>query len=205
MRVFKPPIAFLLTVASCLMAPPAGSIAPDEPTDDGWSAEALGAAREQLTDLLANESIDRLDFRARTFEEAIGLITTTAGMALEHARDELTTPDEAVRYIQSVTLAFNTHQPRGLGLTLPKIADLPISDAETAGRLGELLGISASMVRQYVGPGATPEQITDVGTHLFRHIYLDPGWGLTYLDQYYVGVAWIAGLPPSERRPYLEK
>jgi len=56
-RVLNSPVVILLTVASCLMAPPVGSIAPDEPTDDGWSAEALGAAREQLTDLLARPAV----------------------------------------------------------------------------------------------------------------------------------------------------
>ena len=195
MRVPGPIIGLSLTVACVLLTPPSAIAAPAEPTADGWSAEAVIAAREQLTDLLASEDVDRLDFRARTLEEAIGLIGTTVGAALEHNRDEFATAEEAARFIQRVTVAFDTHKPRGLGWTFPDASDHSISDGETATKLGELLGISAAMVHQYVGPDASPERISEVGTNLFRHVSVDSEGGLTYLDQYLDGLVWIAGRP----------
>ncbi len=190
--------ALILTFA---LTVPANTLA----ADAAWSETAVAEARAQLVDLLASEEIDRLDFRAPTYDDAIALIRTTADEALDRTREGFATPERAALFLDTVTRALDDHEPRGLSMTFLEKLTIPVTDADSAALLGEVLATAAVIIRDHLGGEAPMASVSSTADALFRTPALDAEEGLTYLQQYHDELMRIASLPPADRVRYLEE
>jgi hypothetical protein len=172
---------------------------------DWTDAESVSAAREQLADLMASDQLDRIDFRAETFDGAMDLVYRAADAALERCRQDLRDPAETARVAGVVLDVFNSHTSRGLATTLMDSKEFPITNPDDATALGDMVGIATLLVREYAGPDASPERIQTAATNLFTTVVIDPDGGLSYLRQYLEHVQHVADLPIDERARFLEE
>ena len=176
----------------------------EDTTADSWNDAAVAAARDQLVDLLASESIERIDFRAPTYDEALGLIETVAGDVLQRTRGTFPTPAQAVECIRTVAVTFDDHTPRGLSTTFFDQLSFPVSDQASAQELAEVLGDATVIVAQYAGPDAAADRVATAADNLFQTPILDPTEG-QYLRQYREELGRILALPRADRLRFLDR
>jgi hypothetical protein len=171
-----------------------------------WTDDAsVSAAREQLADLMASDRLDRVDFRAETFDQAMDLVYRAVDTALERCRQDLRDPSDAARVAGDVLEAFNGHTSRGLATTLMDSKEFPIANLDDATALGDMVGMATVLVREFAGPDASPERIQKAATNLFTSVAIEPDGGLSYLRQYLEHVQHVADLPLDQRARFLEE
>lgn len=172
---------------------------------DWTDGASVAAAREQLADLMASDQLDRVDFQAETFDQAMDLVYRAVDTVLERCRQDLRDPAETARVAGDVLEAFNGHTPRGLATTLMDSKEFPITNLDDATVLGDLVGIATVLVREFVGPDASPERLQQAATNLFTSVVIEPDGGISYLRQYLEHVQHVADLPLDERARFLEE
>ena len=180
-------------------APPAQ--APPAEESDSRSREAeIARARETLMDLLASEHIERIDFAAETYDQAMAYIRAAVDAILEPLLADSPDITMLVHHASQVIEAFDSHTPRGLTMTFGKnVKRIPITDPGEARMVGTLVGNTVSLIRkQFADPKVS---YRDTATNLFRSVILDVEEG-PYLVQYLEGIQRIADLPSASRGRY---
>jgi len=177
------------------------AVAGAEQADDD---PAPAAVRERLADLFASDDVERINFLATTFDEAMTRIYLAVDELLATAGERFDTPGEAAAVAAEVIESFDSHRPRGLAMTFLEDDELVVDGPEEATTLGSLLGTATALVGEHTGPGATPERIRASATALFRAVVLEPDGGLSYLEQYRAHVERVAELSRSDRVRFLE-
>lgn len=177
--------------------PPAAESRPAGEDAPGARDEELARARETLSDLLASEMINRIDFEAETYAQGMANIHATADRILEMTATEEGDIAELVHQISQVIEALNSHAPRGLVLTFGSdVKRLPVVTPAEARQLGELVGSTVSLIRNHFRGRIVSYH--DAATKLFRSVVLDVGEG-PFLEQYLDGIQRVADLPPERR------
>lgn len=165
---------------------------------------ARATARERLADLFASDDVERVNFLATTFDEAMARIYVAVDELLATAGERFDAPDEAAEVAAEVIEAFDSHQPRGLATTFLEGDELVVDGPEDAATLGSLLGTATALVRDHTGPDATPDRVRASATALFRSVVLEPDGGMSYLGQYREHVENVASRPLGDRVRFLE-
>jgi hypothetical protein len=179
--------------------PPANAPAAEENAPSSRDAE-IAQARETLSDMLASELIDRIDFEAETYEQGMAHIHATVDRILELNLNDWQDTTVLVHRASQVIEAFNSHKQRGLMLTFgTDLKKIPVRTPAEAHQLGELVGTTVSLIREQFREKDVSYH--DVATKLFRSVVLDAEEG-PFLEQYLDGIQRIADLPSEKRARY---
>lgn len=182
-------------------APPAHQSAAEQ-SDSRSDDVEINRARETLATLLASDRIDRIDFEAETFDQAMDHIHATVDRILElnlvGSQDITVLVDHASQVIE----ALDSHNPRGLTLTFGKnVKTIPIRNPGEARLLGELVASTVSLIRDHSGEKNV--SYGDIATKLFRSVILDVEEG-PFVVQYLEGIQRIADQSSARRARYFQ-
>jgi hypothetical protein len=198
-------IAAAVLCAALAAAVQPGAAPSTDPPAAGQSASTshdaeLKRAQDTLADLLASEQIDRIDFEAETYHQAMAhiqvVVDTILARNTEGSQEITVFADQAGQVIK----ALDSHKPRGLILTIGKDVDrIPVLDPGEARMLGELVGKTVSLIREQYGK----HQVSyyEMSARLFRSVILDVEEG-PFLAQYLDGIQLIADQPAAKRGRY---
>lgn len=158
--------------------------------------------RESLTDLLFSDDIDRIDFRATTYEQGMALVNATVDRILEMGSEILGNGQIVAAKAAEVVVALNASKAKGLYATFQKDKQtLVIRDRDDADALGEVVGISISIIHdQY---GSAEVSYKEKSANLFRRVRVDTDDTIDLVHEYLETVEYVAGLSPDERAKYL--
>jgi hypothetical protein len=180
-------------------APPAQPPETEESASGSRDAE-ITRARDTLADLLASEQIERIDFEAETYDQAMDHIHAAVDTILELNLADSRDIPVLVENASEVIGALNSHKPRGLMMTFGKDVDrLPVRSPGEARMLGELVGKTVLLIRERFGEQGV--SYGDEATKLFRSAVLDVEEG-SFLVQYLEAIRHIADQPAGKRARY---
>ncbi len=140
---------------------------------------ASGTARERLADLLASDSIDRIDVVATTFNTAMSRIYTTADLVLQSLETVFDDTATAYDVVAAVVVALDDHEVRTSAIISGEPVFM-ILDEEDATTLAEVIATVSRLVAAHgvtSAPRATAERI-------FRLLVVDTELPLAPLEQY---------------------
>jgi hypothetical protein len=175
-----------------------------DPGDPIASADpaAIDRMNAKLTDLLFSDQIDRIDFRATTFEEATVLVQTTTGRILDICVPLLGDAEMVAERSVEVIEALNTSAARGLALTFSNTKqDLIVESLTEADWLGEIVGETISIIHEYYGSGEISYR--DKASNLFGRVRLNPEDSESLLLRHLETVQYVKSSSPSEQRKFL--
>lgn len=152
-------------------------------------------AREPLIDLLASESIERIDFMSTSFDGAVGNIELAVDTMLETTKDVSLLPEESVRALAEVIRALDGFKPRRDGYNFDTLT-LIVLDRGDAKQLGELIGMTTVMLLE---DPASRAAVQVSAKTLFRGITLDSEEGISPLEQLLDHVKKVNKMPRSDR------
>jgi hypothetical protein len=162
----------------------------------------IAEARLTLVDLLASERIERIDFEAETYEEAMNLLHAAADAILLENLGDFQETRVLVDRASQVIEGFNVHKPRGMLLTFGKNPErVAVRDPREARILGEMLGRAVTLIREEYGVQGVSYR--DKSIKLFRSVILNVEEG-SLLVQYADGIERIEDLPRTQRARYFE-
>lgn len=203
--VFKTLVAATIAASALLVSPASAQTGTLPAAELGAKAprEAqMEMAREKMVDLLVSEGIERIDYQAETYEDAMRLVNATIdAIFIPNISDYdnlMLLADHAGQIVQS----FNETKPRGTALTFaPETHRIAIRNPTEARIMGEIIGNALSLINdQFDSPTLSYK---DRSRGLFRSVVPDTEEG-PYLNQYLDGIAIIASLPRDERVRYLQ-
>ncbi len=151
--------------------------------------------REPLIDLLASESIERIDFVSTSFDGAIGNIELAVDTMLETTKSAPSPPKETVRALAEVIRALDGFKARRDGYNFGSLK-LVVLDQGDARQLGELVGLTAVMILE---DPASRAAVQPSAKTLFRGLTLDSEEGISPLEQLLDHVKKVNEMPRSER------
>lgn len=159
-------------------------------------------AREQIVDLLASESIEKIEFVAVTYDEAMKLIYAATDSYLEGAIKPLGGIDPAREYGVEVLRGLEDHKVRfknedGIDLVGKRV--LAIKTADEARQLGEVVGRVAEIVHE-----ASPSRgvsIRRAAEKVFETLLPSAGTGQSLVTQYAVR---LRTMTSSDRKQLIE-
>ncbi len=163
-------------------------------------------AREQIADLLASESLENVDFRAVTFDEAMNLIYTTTDSYLEGAIEPLGGIELAREYGAEVVAGLEDHKVRyknddGIDLVGDRV--FAVKTVDEARQLGELLRRVAEIVHQ-ARPGHGVS-IRRAAEKVFETLLPSAGTGQSLVTQYVVRLRTMTAADRKQLIEYLRK
>jgi len=180
-------------------APPADPPAA-EPSESLSPDEALAQARGMLIDLLASEHVERIDYQAETYEEAMNNIQITANTILRLAPADAKETMRLANQAGQVIEAIDAHKPRGVVSTFgADVRQVTIKGAGDARLLGDLVRDTVSLIREQYGD--LNMSYKAAAGKLLHSVILDADEG-AFLLQYVDGIQLIADLPPERRDRY---
>jgi hypothetical protein len=193
--------------AAALSASPAaaqtGQLSAAEPGAAAPREAQMAMARERMVDLLVSERIDRIDYQAETYEDAMRLVNATIDAIFipnisDYDGDLMRLADHAGQIVNS----FNETKPRGTALTFaPETKRLAIRNPTEARLLGEIIGNTLSLINDQFDSETLSYK--DRSRGIFRSVVPDTEEG-PYLNQYVDGIAIIASLPRDKRARYFQ-
>jgi len=176
----------------------------DATTGAGLTADSTSgeSPRERLTDLLFSDGIDRIDFRAPTYEQGAGMIDTTVDRILEMGSEVLGDERIAAEKAAEVIVALNASEARGLYATFQKDKQsLVIRDRGGADTLGKVVGTSISIIHRHYGSAEISYR--EKSANLFRRVRVDTDNTVDLVQEYLETVEFVAELSADERAKYL--
>ncbi|MCG6963600.1 MAG: hypothetical protein LJE95_10075 [Acidobacteria bacterium] len=159
-------------------------------------------AREQIVDLLASESVEKIEFVAVTYDEAMNLINTATDSYLEGAIKPLGGVEPAREYGVEVLRGLEDHKVRfknedGIDLVGKRV--LSIKTADEARQLGEVVERVAEIVHE-----ATPGHgisIRRAAEKVFETLLPSAGTSQSLVTQYAVR---LRTMTSSDREQLIE-
>lgn len=191
-------LAMICGLAAAQSPQAAGAAAPHD--------AAYLKAREQIVDLLASESVEKIEFVAVTYDEAMKLIYAAADSYLEGAIKPLDGVEPAREYGVEVLRGLEDHKVRyknedGIDLVGKRV--LSIKTADEAGQLGELVRRVAEIVHE-----ATPGRgvsIRRAAEKVFETLLPSAGTGQSLVTQYVVRLRTMTSSDREQLIEYLRK
>lgn len=199
-------IAFVIGLVACSIGSTGAAEEASAPAEtgpgDSVSQASIDELNAKLTDLLFSDQIDRIDFRATTFEEATVLVQTATGRILDICLPLLGDPEIVGEKSAEVIEALNTSAARGMALTFSKTKqDLIVASLDDANWLGEIVGETISIIYDYYGSGEISYR--DKAGNLFHHVRLNPEDSESLLLRHLETVQFVKGSSPAEQRRFL--
>lgn len=179
-----------------------GPVVASTGSPDGPRAETsivTEADREPLVDLLASDSIERVNFVATSFDGAMDRIELAVDLMFEVVVNRGVPVQEAGGILGEVIRALDGFNPRMDGYDFGRLT-VVILDSDDARRLGELVGLSASLVES---DPASRAAVQVSAKNLFRGVVIDTEEGIAPLEQLLDHVRSVDAAPPSDRGSFL--
>lgn len=163
---------------------------------------AIDQMNAKLTDLLFSDQIDRIDFRATTFDDATVLVQTATGKILDICMPLFGDANVVADKGAAVIEALNVSAARGLTLSFSKEKqDLVVESLDQANWLGEIVGSTVSIIYDNYGPDGISYQ--DKAANLFNKVRLNPEDSETLLLRHLQTVRFVQQSSTAEQRKYL--
>ena len=179
--------AALLTTVLVLPAAAQETAAPS-------GAHAL--ARQEITDLLASNAIQRVDIQAKSYDAAAALVGTVADTYLAAAEPPLGGAAPAGEYGVAVINGLNDHNVKG-AVRIFGGASLVVGTPDDARNLGTLLAVAAEAIHRAAAAASGRVQLRDTAKNLFDAVMVNSESTEPLLGQYLTRVKEIAAGPQS--------
>lgn len=159
-------------------------------TDPAWKA-----ARERLADTLASESVEQVEIKATTFDEAMSLIYRVTDTYLDGAGARFSDPATAAEYGVRVVEGLDKHKVTPTVKSLVGGEHLVVVTQDDARALGQLLLETATIIRRIDQGGTVRLSIRDTAARIFGSFLYDSEVGIPLVQQYLEQARELAGKP----------
>ena len=178
-------------------------VPPSPPIDLQTIDVELTAARERLTNLLASDSIDRVEFKALNMEVAIERIHLTVDTFLS-SFESLGNIGHATTSALLVTKALDDHRIQYNTAAYRSGEAFRIESDYDARELGRLIYETSLIIHRLTDEGRRSSSIQDIATSIFEGIGYDSESGHSILYQYRARVRELSSEPVENLTGYLE-
>ncbi len=185
-------------LATVLVLPAAAQ----ETAPPATSTGAHTLARQEITDLLASNAIQRVDIQAKTYAAAAALTATVADTYLAAAEAPLGGATTAGEYAVAVINGLNDHSVKGV-VRIFGGASLVVGTPDDARNLGTLLAVAAETIHRAAAAASGRVQLRDTARNLFDAVTVDSESTEPLLTQYLSRVKEIAARPQSRIASFL--
>jgi hypothetical protein len=161
-------------------------------------AGAESPDRERIIDMFASDAIERIDFTATSFDEALGRIELVTDRILDQTAPLGLAPGDQVTLCAAVIEALDDFRPRVDGYTFGELTLVILNDGD-AEVLADLVAATATVIHEG-GRIATAQSAAE---SLYRGIVIDTEEGIPPLEQLLEHVRAVNGMPLDERERFL--